>query len=89
MAHIITVRPDAKGRIALGKLAEGISSFRVIRDRQGRFILEPYAEIPAREKWLFDNPHALAKVKRGIQQSAQGELHSMGSFAQHADDDIG
>lgn len=82
--HIL--RPDAKGRITLGKLAEGVSSFHVSRDKDHRIILEPYAEIPAREHWLFQNPQALAKVREGIAQAARGELHELGGFAHYAQD---
>lgn len=58
------VRPDSKGRITLGRLAQGVSGFSVIKDENNRLILEPYAEIPAREKWLFDNNKSdLEKVK--------------------------
>jgi hypothetical protein len=48
------LRPDAKGRINLGKLAQGVSSFRAHRTEEGNIILEPFTEIPARERWLFD-----------------------------------
>jgi hypothetical protein len=81
------LRPDSKGRIALGELAKGVSSFHVTTDGD-RIILEPYAEVPAREKWLFDNPEALASLKRGLADSAAGRTKSRGSFAQHANDDI-
>lgn len=82
------LRPDAKGRINLGKLAEGVSSFRAHRTEDGNIILEPYSEIPAREKWLFDNPQALKAVKAGLTQAAAGETSSLGSFAKYADEDI-
>ncbi|MFD2257710.1 hypothetical protein ACFSSA_13585 [Luteolibacter algae] len=82
------IRPDAKGRINLGKLAEGISSFRAHRTEEGNIVLEPYSEIPTREKWLFDNPQALEAVKVGLAQAASGETSSLGSFAEHADEDI-
>lgn len=59
-----TIRPDAKSRIALGHLAHGVSSSTVIQDKENRIILEPFEEIPAREKWLFNNPKALAQVKK-------------------------
>ncbi len=85
---IHTIRPDAKGRIALGKLAEGISSFKITQDKNGRLILEPYAEIPAREKWLFENKVAQASVRRGLEESARGEVHYLGSFVEYADDEI-
>lgn len=47
MAKALTIRPDAKGRITLGRLARGVSSFRATTDAMGRIILEPYTEIPA------------------------------------------
>lgn len=80
------VRPDAKGRILLGKLTQGISSFNVTQDN-GRIILEPNVEIPAIEKWLWENKSALKKVKQGIQDSKSGKVKSRGSFAAFVDDD--
>lgn len=79
------LRPDSKGRLALGDLAKGVSSFHVSVEGD-RIILEPYAEIPIREKWLFENEDALASVKRGLAQSAAGKTRSRGSFAKHIDD---
>lgn len=78
------VRPDAKGRITLGKLARGVSSFAVHRDRQGRLLLEPYAEVPARERWLFENPDALGRLVRGIEDGTAGRIRGLGSFQRHA-----
>ena len=88
MAKVLTIRPDAKGRITLGKLAKGFSSFHATLDDEGRIILEPFAEIPAREKWLFENKSALTAVREGLDQSAQGKVRSRGSFAQFANDEI-
>jgi len=81
-----TLHPDAKGRITLGGLAKGISSFRVFDDEDGRIILEPFVEIPAREKWLFDNKTALKKVKKGLHDSAIGKVSERGDFSQYIDD---
>lgn len=88
MDQIIQLRPDAKGRINLGKLAQGVSSFRAKRTPDGNILLEPFTEIPAREKWLFDNKSAHGAVKAGLEQAAAGQTLSLGSFAQHADEDI-
>jgi len=88
MAKALTIRPDAKGRITLGKLARGVSSFHATTDKRGRIILEPYAEIPASEKWLFDNKPALASVKEGLSQAAQGRVKPRGNFAKFANDEI-
>ncbi|HEY8191984.1 MAG TPA: hypothetical protein VIG74_06130 [Alphaproteobacteria bacterium] len=89
MVQIIQhLRPDSKGRINLGKLAEGVSSFRAHRAKDGSIILEPFAEVPAREKWLFDNSAALSGVKAGLEQAAAGKTRSRGSFAQYVDEII-
>jgi len=80
------VRPDAKGRIALGLLAEGVSSYTIIKDN-GRIILEPNVEIPAKEKWLWENKTALRQVTKGLQDSAASRVKSRGSFAKFVDDE--
>ncbi|NCC20914.1 MAG: hypothetical protein EOM26_00460 [Alphaproteobacteria bacterium] len=88
MERVVQLRPDSKGRISLGKLAQGVSSFQARRMEDGSIVLEPFAEIPAREKWLFDNPAALGAVKAGLGQAAAGKTRAIGSFAQYADEDI-
>jgi hypothetical protein len=75
------VRPDSKGRITLGKLAEGVSSYRVKVEAHGKIVLEPYAEIPARERWLFENPEALRRVRKGLAEADAGRTASLGSFS--------
>ncbi|MDB5038632.1 MAG: Uncharacterized protein JWQ35_2160 [Bacteriovoracaceae bacterium] len=79
----IQLRPDGKGRITLGKLAQGVSSFIVSEYPGGGYLLEPLVEIPAREKWLFENKSALESVKRGLSQSTQRETRSRGSFSKY------
>jgi hypothetical protein len=83
----MTVQPDERGRITLGKLAEGVSSYQVFEEEDGRLVLVPFAEIPAKEAWLFRNKRALASVKAGLTQSGSGELKSLGDFSQFADAD--
>ena len=80
------LRPDSKGRVCLGKLARGISSFRVTVDDRQRIVLEPFAEIPAREKWLFENPDARESVRHGLADAAEGRVADRGSFAEYADE---
>ncbi len=81
------VRPDSKGRITLGPLAHGVSSYIVSTDKYNRIILEPRVEISAQEKWLFDNKTALKQVKHGLEDSAAGRVKSRGSFAKYIADD--
>ena len=80
------VRPDSKGRITLGPWAKGVSSYIVHEDEDNRIVLEPQVEIPAREKWLFENPAALDRVRRGLDDAKAGRVQSLGDFAQYADD---
>lgn len=79
----VRVRPDSKGRITLGKLARGVSSFRVAVESSGKIVLEPFVEVPARERWLFENAEALKRVRRGLAESEAGRTVSLGSFSQH------
>ena len=53
-----------------GRPFDGGVGFQATLDAEGRIILESYAEIPAREKWLFENPTALSAVREGLEQSA-------------------
>jgi len=82
---IQTIRPDSKGRVSLGKLAKGVSSFQVVKNADGIIILEPFVEIPAREKWLYDNDEALEAVKAGLKDASAGRLVNRASFAQYSE----
>ena len=83
------VRPDAKGRVTLGPdLTRGVSGYAVTQTKDHKIILEPRVEIPAREKWLFENKTALKKVERGLQDAAHDCLSKKGSFAKFSYDDI-
>ena len=81
-----TVRPDSKGRITLGAYAKGVSSFRIRQEKGGRLILEPYAEIPAREAWLYNNETALAKVRKGLKDAKDGKVQPRADFRKYAAD---
>lgn len=84
-----TVRPDSKGRITLGPYAKGVSSFRIHPQKDGRLVLEPYTEIPAREAWLFENQAALTKVRKGLKDAAAGKISRRGDFSKFVDDETG
>ncbi len=44
-------------------------------------------KIPPDEAWLYRNPEALASVRRGLQEAAEGKTSYIGSFAQYADEE--
>ncbi len=43
--------------------------------------------IPPDEAWLYQNPEALASLRRGLQEAAEGKTSYIGSFAQYADEE--
>jgi hypothetical protein len=70
-----SVKPDAKKRVVLQKvqIPEGIT-YHVYENSMGQIILDPQVTIPASEAWLFNNPEALASVKRGLTDAAKGHV---------------
>ncbi|WP_419234965.1 hypothetical protein [Rickettsia endosymbiont of Nabis limbatus] len=88
MAQTCILKPDTKGRITLGKIADGISSFHVtVNNKDGQIILEPYTEIPLKESWLFNNKVALTKLKKGIKNSAKGQIAPREDFRKYLNDE--
>ncbi|MCP4475571.1 MAG: hypothetical protein GY821_13605 [Gammaproteobacteria bacterium] len=79
------LRPDAKGRITLGHLADGVSGF-AVTIKNHKIILEPFSEIPSHEKWLFDNKLEMEKLKKGLKEAERGNLINKGRFAKFVDD---
>jgi hypothetical protein len=80
----VSVKVDSRNRISLTKVSKKIaSSFYAHEEKDGRIILEPIVEVPAREAWLFkpENKEILEKIKRGLKQKTPGV--SRGSFAHH------
>ncbi|HWN43707.1 MAG TPA: hypothetical protein VNW71_15880 [Thermoanaerobaculia bacterium] len=84
------VRPDSKRRLTLGKALSGLDEdvrFDIYRKPDGQIVLDPQVSIPASEAWLYRNPEALASVRRGLQEAAEGKAVFVGSFAQYADEE--
>ena len=77
-------QPDAKKRLSLGEALAGGTAFNIYRNALGQLFLDPVKTIPASEAWLFENPEALASVKRGLQQAGKGETHDLGDFTRYA-----
>lgn len=84
------VRPDSKHRLTLGKALVGLDEevrFDVYRNPRGQILLDPQVSIPASEAWLYRNPKALAAVRQGLQEAAEGKAVSIGSFAGFVDEE--
>jgi hypothetical protein len=81
---------DSRSRISIAAfIPKGmqISSLKAYQEGD-RIILEPMAEIPARELWLHQNKDAMASLDKGLEDAEAGKVHDLGSFAQFADDEL-
>lgn len=67
--EIAEVKPDAKHRVILGKVAKRARFYRVYQNAFGQIILDPQSTVPAYEAWLFQNKDAAAMVRRGLQDA--------------------
>ena len=52
-------------------------------------VLQPETpDLAEHEKWLYENPEALASVKRGLADLAAGRVHKPRSYAEYANIDV-
>lgn len=77
--HTDKVQIDSKFRICLGGFLSKeeraqLSSFRIFRQPDGKIILDPLIEVPAREHWIYKNPEALNSLMRGIEDAKAGRV---------------
>jgi hypothetical protein len=75
-------------RSVSGEDKAGELRFIIYTNDVGQILLSPEIGVPLHEAWLYENPRALASVRRGLQDAAAGKVHNLGSFAKFADDEI-
>jgi predicted RNA-binding protein YlxR (DUF448 family) len=91
--HTNKVQMDNKYRICLSSFLskeerEQLSSFRIFRQEDGRIVLDPQIEIPARDHWIYKNPEAFASLKRGIEDAKNGRIVDLDiDFSKFLDDE--
>ncbi len=79
------LKPDNKGRIHLGKMAEGVIRYRVVTENDGTIKLYPEVAVPLNEVWLYKNDEALKAVINGFEQAKSGEVTDRGSFSNYVE----
>lgn len=67
-----TKQSDGRGRISLG--AEYANRTFLVETDGDAFVIRPARVIPEREAWLYENPEALARVRKGLAQAARREF---------------
>ena len=77
-----TKNTDSKGRITLG---EGFANRTlIVEDRGDEIVLRLARVIPEKEAWLYENPEALAALRRGLAQAKAGQLRNGPDLAKAA-----
>ena len=65
---------DERNRLTVGEILKGCKRIRLYRNESGEVLLQPIAEIPASELWLFQNPDAISDVRAGLRDAVQGNV---------------
>ena len=70
-----SVKPDSKKRVVLPKSAvqKGIT-YHMYQNSIGQIVLDPQVTLPVSEVWLFENPKAIASVRRGLADARKGRV---------------
>lgn len=68
---------DDRTRITLGDLFKGYKRVRLYKNNRGEVLLQPIAEIPASEVWLFQNKEALESVMDGLKNASEGKISKL------------
>ena len=85
---ITKLKLDGKRRLSIGKLVGNeVTGFNVTKYDDGRIMLDPTVDIPAREAWLFRNEKAISAVKKGLQEASQGKTKKLDNSLLADDDD--
>ena len=72
---------DSKNRVVLGNKVKRalenrikVDAFQICVGKDGDILLRPTTNIPSRETWLYKNPKALEKVKKGLENVSKGKV---------------
>ena len=68
---------DDRNRLTLGELVKGFKRLRLYKNDRGEVLLQPVAEIPVSELWLFQNHEALESVQAGLKDAAEGKISKL------------
>ncbi len=74
---------DSKGRLTLGEAFANKTV--IVEDRGDEIVLRLARVIPEGEAWLYDNPTALAAVRRGLKQARSRALSDGPDLAKAAE----
>ena len=69
------IKPDPRGRIALGaEFTKGVSHYKMFKGDEGEIVLIPYVDIPQRELWVFSDKNMMAGLEESFHAAEAGKL---------------
>jgi hypothetical protein len=68
---------DERNRLTVGEILKGSKRVRLYQNDSGEVLLQPIAEIPASELWLFQNPEAINEIREGLRDASQGKVSQL------------
>ncbi len=77
---------DERGRISLDSIANS-RKYIVSQNVAEQLLPTPTAAMPDHEKWLWDNPEAIASVRQGLKEASAGPGQIV-DFTRYADIEI-
>jgi len=72
--EIDTRKVDERKRLTLGSALGDLNRVRILKNNRGDILLQPLADIPASELWLYTNREASDLVQKGIQEAGEGKV---------------
>jgi hypothetical protein len=79
---------DERSRLAVGKAGvRRDDRYAIAINDDGEILLTPLATIPRRELIVWENAQLRASLAKALEESAAGDVESLGDFSQYADDD--
>jgi len=80
--------PDSQNRLSLtAAIGQPSSIYNIYRNRLGQIVLDPVQTIPPEERWLWENPEALAAVQEGLADAAAGRVEDIGDLSAYLEED--
>ncbi|MDP3041921.1 MAG: hypothetical protein Q8N62_04220 [Candidatus Omnitrophota bacterium] len=84
---------DSKYRITLGGRFQRfwmnkmkIDAYQVFMGKSGDILLRPAVSIPSSEAWIYNNPKVIGRVRKGLQEAAEGKVEKVSDLENFLND---
>ena len=75
--EVDTRKVDDRKRLTIGAALGDLNMVRILKNSRGEILLQPLADIPASEVWLYTNREASEAVQKGIKEAGKGKVSRM------------